>query len=69
MDFLGMADPGVVPADAMTALVYGIIRILAYGAMGTVLVGILGTCWCCLLEHRKGRRCQGWGDRLGRHRA
>ena len=59
MDFLGMVDPGVLPADALTGLVYGIIKILAYGAMGVVFVGIAMTCWCCLFECRKWRRCQG----------
>ena len=59
MDFLVMADPGVLPTDALTGLVYGIIKILAYSAIGVVLVGIVTTCWCCFFECKKWRRCQG----------
>ena len=57
MDFLGMADPGVVPSDALTGIAYGIIKILAYGAMAVVAAGIIMTCLCELFECRKWRRC------------
>jgi hypothetical protein len=59
MDFLGMADPGILPTEALTGLAYGIIKILAYGAMGVVFAGIVVTCWCDLFECKKWRRCQG----------
>jgi len=51
MDFLGV--------DALTGLAFGIIKILACGAMGVVFVGIVMTCLCELFECRKWRRCQG----------
>jgi hypothetical protein len=56
MDFLGMADPGVIGADLLTGFVFTILRILAYGAMGVVVVGVVSTCWCCLFECRKLKR-------------
>ena len=59
MDFLGIADPGVFPAELLTGLVYGIIKILAYGAIGVVLVCVALTCLCEFFECRKWRRCQG----------
>jgi hypothetical protein len=59
MNFLEMASQGVLPTDALTGLAYGIIKILAYSAMGVVFAGIVMTCWCDLFECRKWRRCQG----------
>ena len=56
MDFLRAADPGVFPADGLTGFVFTILKILAYGAIGVVLVGIATTCWCCIFECRKLRR-------------
>jgi len=56
MDLLAMADPGGLTADALTGLVYGIIKILAYGALGVVLAGVVATCVCDLFECRKLRR-------------
>ncbi len=53
MDFLGAADPMVAPADALTGLIFTILRILAYGAAGVVVVGAVTTCWCCIFECRK----------------
>ena len=59
MDLLGVADPGVLPAETWTGLAFGIIKILAYGAMGVVFIGIVMTCLCELFECKKWRRCQG----------
>lgn len=52
-----MNFPGA--ADLLTGFVYGIIKILAYGAMGVVAAGIVMTCWCDLFECKKWRRSQG----------
>ena len=59
MDLLSASDPGVVPSDLFTAFIYALLKILAYGALAIVLVGVITTCWCCLFECRKWRRCQG----------
>jgi hypothetical protein len=59
MDFLAMSDPGVVPSDALTGLAFGIIKILAYGAMAVVAAGIVMTGLCDLFECRTLRRSQG----------
>lgn len=56
MDILTAVEPGVAPADLLTGLVYVILKILAYGAIGIALVGVITTCWCCLFECRKLRR-------------
>ncbi len=52
MDLLRMADPGIVPSDALTGIAYGIIKVLAYGAMAVVAAGIVMTCLCDLFECR-----------------
>lgn len=62
MDFLNAAEPGIAPADLLTGLVYVLLKILAYGAMGVVLVGVVTTCWCCLFECRKWKHYQGRSD-------
>ena len=59
MDLLRMADPGVVPADMLTGIAYGIIKILAYGAIAVAAAGIVITCLCDLFECRILRRSQG----------
>lgn len=59
MDLLGVTDPGVLPTDALTGLFYGVIKLIAYGTMGVVLVGAVTTCWCCFFECRKWRRSEG----------
>lgn len=59
MDLLGMADPGVVPSDALTGIAFGIIKVLAYGAMAVVAAGIVMTCLCDLFECRKWRQGHG----------
>ncbi|MGB8959724.1 MAG: hypothetical protein WCC00_12015 [Candidatus Aminicenantales bacterium] len=59
MDFLGIADPGVVAADAMTGLTFGIIRILGFGALGIVVFGFLLSGLCDLFECGKWRHAQG----------
>ncbi|MFO7733184.1 MAG: hypothetical protein R6X21_05990 [Candidatus Aminicenantes bacterium] len=56
MDILTAVEPGVAPADLLIGLVYVILKILAYGAIGIALVGVVTTCWCCLFECR---RCRG----------
>jgi|GEM_PF-1738920 len=62
MEILTAADPGVAPADLLTGLVYVILKILAYGAIGIALVGVVTTCWCCLFECRKWRRFRGHSE-------
>jgi len=62
MDLLGMADPSALPTDALTGLVFGILKILAYGALGVVFVGLAMTSFCCLFEGKKGSRHQGRTD-------
>ena len=59
MDFLGMADPGVVPADTLAGLAFGIIKILGYGALGIVVFGLLLSGLCDIFECRKLKRCHG----------
>ena len=59
MNFLGMADPGVITAGALPGFAYGTIKILAYGAMGVVAAGIVMTCLCDLLECRRWRQDRG----------
>lgn len=59
MDLLRMADPGIVPSDALTGIAYGIIKVLAYGAMAVVAAGIVMTCLCDLFECRTLRRTRG----------
>jgi hypothetical protein len=56
MNFLMSTDPGIVPADILTGFVYLILRVLAFGALGVMLVGVVTTCWCCFFECRKLRR-------------
>lgn len=59
MDLLRMADPSIVPADALTGLAFGIIKVLAYGALGVVVFGVVATCLCDLFECRKWRLARG----------
>jgi len=59
MDLLGVTDPGILPTDALTGLFFGIIKIVAYGAIGFVLVGVVTTCWCCFFECKRWRHVQG----------
>ncbi|MBP1769877.1 MAG: hypothetical protein H6P96_495 [Candidatus Aminicenantes bacterium] len=59
MYFLGIADPGLVPPDALTGIAYGIIKVLAYGALAVAAAGIVMTCLCDLFECRTLRRSQG----------
>ena len=59
MDLLSMADPGFVPSDALTGIAYGIIKILAFGALAVVAAGIVMTCLCDLFECRKLRQSHG----------
>lgn len=56
MDILTAAELGIAPADLLTGLVYVVIKVLAFGALGIVLVGVVTTCWCCFFECRKLRR-------------
>ncbi len=57
MSISGLADPGIFPGDGLMSLAMGIIRIVAYGALGAVLVGFVTTCCCCFFEGLKGRGC------------
>lgn len=59
MDLLRMADPSLVLADALTGLANAIIRILAFGAMGIVVVGFVMACLCDVVECHKLRRRHG----------
>jgi len=59
MDLLGLADPGIVPTDALTGFAFLIIKIAAWGALGIVAVGFVTSCLCDILEYRKLRRCHG----------
>ena len=65
MDFLGLVDPGGLPADPLTGFFYAVIRILAFGGLGVVFAGIVVTSLCDLFECRKWKRCHGqtefWG--------
>ena len=44
MDILTAAEPGGAPSDLLTAFIYALLKILAYGALGIVLVGVVTTC-------------------------
>lgn len=59
MDLMRMADPGLMPTDTLTGLAFGIIKILAYGALGVVVFGVVATCLCDLFECRKWRLARG----------
>ena len=56
MDFLSATDPGEFPANTLTGVVFTILRILAYGAVGVVVVSAVTTCWCCIFECRRWKR-------------
>ena len=56
MDLMGITDPGLVPADAMAGLAFGMIKILGYGALGLVVFGLFMSALCALFECRKWRR-------------
>ena len=59
MDFLSMAGPGLAAGDVFTTVAFGIIRIVAYAAVGAVSIGVVAACLCDLFECRKWRRCHG----------
>jgi hypothetical protein len=59
MEFLGAAVHGIGPSDVLTGLVYGILKILAFSAMGIVIAGMVTSCLCDLFECRKWRQCRG----------
>ena len=59
MDLLGTADPGLLPADALTGFAFGMIKILGYGALGLVIFGLFLSALCALFECRKWRRVKG----------
>jgi hypothetical protein len=53
MDLQGMADPAALTGDGLTGLVFGIIRIIAFGGLGFVLFGLVLALLCDLCEgHR-----------------
>ena len=59
MDLMGMAGSGVLTTDVLAGLVYGIVKIVAFGAVGVVVVGALVACLCDLFEGREWGRCRG----------
>jgi hypothetical protein len=59
MDLLGMAGSGVLTTDVLVGLVYSIIKLVAFGAVGVVVLGALVACLCDLFEGREWRRCRG----------
>jgi hypothetical protein len=59
MDLIGLTDPGLVPADAVTEFAFGTIRILGYGALGIVVFGLILSALCDLFECRKWRQAGG----------
>ena len=59
MNFLSMAGPGLVAGDVATAAAFGIIRAVAYAAIGAVFIGVVAACLCDLFECRRWRRCHG----------
>jgi len=59
MDLMGMAGSGVLTTDVLAGVVYGIIKILAFGAVGVVVVGAIVSCLCDLYESQTWRRCRG----------
>jgi hypothetical protein len=62
MDFLGLADPGVIAANVPMGLVIEIIKIVSFGCLGIVAIGFLLNCLCDLFECRKWRHVQGRAD-------
>jgi hypothetical protein len=59
MNLLGMADPAVISTDGLTELAFGIIRILAYGALGVAVAGIVIMLLCDVFECGKTERRRG----------
>jgi hypothetical protein len=59
MDLLGMAGSGVLTTDVLVGLVYSIIKLVAFGAVGVVVLGALVACLCDLFEGREWGRCRG----------
>lgn len=59
MEFLGTAVLGIVPSNLLTGLVYGLLKLLAFCALGIVIAGMVTSCLCDLFECRKWRQCHG----------
>ena len=59
MAFPGSAVPGLAPGDLLTGLVYGILKILAWCAMGIIVAGMVTSFFCDLFECRTWRRGRG----------
>jgi hypothetical protein len=59
MDFLGVAYHGLLPGELLTGLVYGILKMLAFGAAALVIVGTVASGLCDLFECRKWRQAHG----------
>lgn len=59
MDLAGLAGSGIFSAEALTGLVYGIIKILALGAVAVVVVGAVVSCLCDIFECREWKRGRG----------
>jgi hypothetical protein len=59
MEYLVVAGQGILPADSLMGLAFAIIKIMAFGALGVVAVGIVASCLCDLFECRKWRHDRG----------
>ena len=55
----GSAAPGLAPADLLTGLVYGLLKILAWCAVGVVVAGMVATFLCDRFERRTWRQGRG----------
>ncbi len=59
MNFLSMAGPGLVASDVAAVSAFGIIRAVAFAALGAVLIGAVAACLCDFFECRRWRRSHG----------
>lgn len=59
MSFLELTDPALVPGDGLLGLVMVMLRLIAYSALGAVVVGFAVTFFCCLIDGRKWKACEG----------
>jgi hypothetical protein len=49
----------LIRADLLTGLLYGIIKVLAFGGLGLVFAGIVVTGLCDLFDSKRWKRCHG----------
>lgn len=59
MSLLGLTDPGFVSEGRLLGLVMAILRLIAYSALGTVVVGLAATICCYLFDDRKWKAYEG----------